>query len=245
VALRELSQSRLLITKPNVLADLLVHRVYDFEKPKNMRKFLRNLVGDGLLMIEGDAHKFMRKNTNPAFSLRPVKNLYPMMWRSSLSSAEKLERDIRGQAKGGGGLEGDGSLAGNTEITLWANKTTLNIIGNAVLGRDFDVAENSEDPLVKSYETIFNPTNEMLLYFVVSAWVSHGLAQALPWKMNAVFKETTGTLNRICMETTQERRRTIKEGGDDHVDILSQLIQSGLFSDKELVDQLLTFLAAG
>lgn len=43
----------------------------------------------------------------------------------------------------------------------------------------------------------------------------------------------------------RERREAIKNKGDDHFDVLSLLIESNDFSDAELIDQLLTVLAAG
>lgn len=42
----------------------------------------------------------------------------------------------------------------------------------------------------------------------------------------------------------REKRETM-QSGEQHFDILSLLIKSNDFSDDELVDQLLTFLAAG
>lgn len=240
VALREFTRRRLLVTKPHVLADLLVHRSQDFEKPENMRRFLRNLLGDGLLMVEGERHKFLRKSTNPAFTFRRVRDLYPMMWKNSLAFCEVLEADLRAQNPGAADAP-----EGSAEITHWANKTTLNIIGNSLLGRDLNVFGDGEDKLVKSYEVVFDPSKEMLLYFILSAWISHRLANTLPWRMGRVFRETTATLKDICVQLARDRREEVKNGGGGHVDILTQLIRMDVFSDDELADQLLTFLAAG
>jgi cytochrome P450 len=67
----------------------------------------------------------------------------------------------------------------------------------------------------------------------------------LPWKINEVFERCTTTLGAICARNVRERRESIKSKGDDHFDLLSLLIKSNDFSDAELIDQLLTFLAAG
>ncbi|RYP62765.1 hypothetical protein DL770_009537 [Monosporascus sp. CRB-9-2] len=244
LALRELTRRCLMVTKPHVLADLFVHRPYDFAKPDNMRNFLRNLVGDGLLIVEGESHKFLRKKTSPAFSFRRVKDLYPMMWKNSLRFAGTLEADIQGQESKATANPGDSAPTGTVELTHWANMTTLNIIGNAVLGRDFDVFGDSDDLLLKSYGIIFDPTKEMLLYLILSAWLSHRLAKFLAWRVHRVFKETTAQLKRSCLQLVRDRQRTIKDGSE-HFDILSLLIKSDAFSDDEMADQLLTYLAAG
>ena len=52
-------------------------------------------------------------------------------------------------------------------------------------------------------------------------------------------------LREVCAQNVHERREAIKNKGDDHFDVLSLLIKSDDFSDAELIDQLLTVLAAG
>ncbi|KAI2465869.1 cytochrome P450 [Annulohypoxylon bovei var. microspora] len=243
VALREVTESRLLITGPSVLADLLVHRSYDFEKPQNMRKFLSSIIGNGLVTTEGEDHKFLRKNSLNAFSFRRIKDLYPMIWKNSLAFTEALEENVRQQSS-----ETNTACkrpTGKAEMTRWASKVTLNIIGIAGLGRDFNVFDNSDDPLVESYETIFNPSKEMLLYFILSAWFSVRLVRMLPWKMNQVFEHAGSTLRRVCSQLVRDKRKAIQKNEGDNVDILSLLIKSENFSDTAVCDQLLTYLAAG
>jgi hypothetical protein len=48
---------RLIVTNPTALADVLVHKTYDMEKPPWARAFLRKFLGDGLLMTEGDEYE--------------------------------------------------------------------------------------------------------------------------------------------------------------------------------------------
>ena len=48
---------RLIVTSPTALADVLVHKSYDMEKPPWSRAFLRKFLGDGLLMTEGDEYE--------------------------------------------------------------------------------------------------------------------------------------------------------------------------------------------
>jgi hypothetical protein len=48
---------RLIVTTPGALADVLVHKSYDMEKPPWARAFLRKFLGDGLLMTEGDEYE--------------------------------------------------------------------------------------------------------------------------------------------------------------------------------------------
>lgn len=48
---------RLILTSPKSLSELLVTKVYDFEKPEMIRESLRRITGDGVLLAEGDEHK--------------------------------------------------------------------------------------------------------------------------------------------------------------------------------------------
>jgi hypothetical protein len=52
---------RLLLTSPKSLGELLVTKVYDFEKPQMIRESLRRITGDGVLLAEGDEHKVPHK----------------------------------------------------------------------------------------------------------------------------------------------------------------------------------------
>ncbi|KAI8623353.1 cytochrome P450 [Xylariaceae sp. FL1651] len=230
---------QVLIAKPRMLADLLVHRAYDFIKPPKLSGFLRYVLGDGLIIVEGDQHKFLRKNTMPAFSFRHIKDLYPMMWTKAVA----MTATLREQA-----LESAGGKDKNTgivELSSWASRVTLDIIGIAGLGREFNMLKKSEDPLLDIYEQLLEPAPEKLVFAMSSIAFGISFVRFLPWKMNNLFKYLTGRLNEICMPMIQEKKVAIIKTADDHFDILSLLIKSNNFTDRELKDQLLTFLAAG
>lgn len=42
---------------PAALADILVHKCYDFEKPAELRKGISRILGLGLFLAEGEVHK--------------------------------------------------------------------------------------------------------------------------------------------------------------------------------------------
>lgn len=67
----------------------------------------------------------------------------------------------------------------------------------------------------------------------------------LPWGINQVMQRVKGSIMSTCSTMLREKRDSIKKNEADHIDILSLLIKSENFSDSELTDQLMTFLAAG
>ena len=236
-------RNRLLVTKPNALADILVVNAYDFQKPQRIRNFLRHVLGDGLIIVEGESHKFQRKHLMPAFSFRHIKDLYPMMWTKARALIDRISLEIQEYPAKSYDITYP-AVTGTTEINNWASKVTLDIIGVAGLGREFNALKNSDDQLVKDYEELLEPSSEKLLFFIMKAFVNARFTEMLPWKMNKMFARTTASLRGICRQMVKEKRETIKSG-EQHFDILSLLIKSNDFSDDELVDQLLTFLAAG
>lgn len=232
------TRGQILITNPKLFADLLVHKTYDFGKPGKIRTFLRYVLGDGLIIVEGDQHKFLRKNTMPAFSFRHIKELYPMMMAKADLMVKAMKQDINADPANEKGV-------GVVELSGWASKVTIDIIGIAGLGRKFNVVETREDPLAEIYESLLEPSREKLVFSMMCLALGYKFVQHLPWKMNDTFRHLTGSLDNICRPMIKEKREAIQEKGDDHFDVLSLLIKSDNFTDTELKDQLLTFLAAG
>lgn len=244
-------QNEVFVSRPRGLADVLVHHPYDFIKPPNIAGFLRHVLGDGLIVVEGDQHKFLRKNSLPAFSFRHIKDLYPMIWNKALLLTEALRTDAT-EAAGYSAAAAAGARQwpayaqpGTVELNTWASRATLDIIGVAGLGREFNMMKRNEDPLMAVYEELLEPTKEKLAFFLATAMIGERAVKMLPWRMNQVFKRLTTSLADLCRPMMQEKREAIIKKGDDHFDVLSLLVKSDNFSDKELTDQLLTYLAAG
>ncbi|KAI1359098.1 cytochrome P450 [Xylaria arbuscula] len=227
---------QVVVTKPRLLPDLLVHRPYDFIKPPKLSGLLRHVLGDGLIMVEGDQHKFLRKNSMPAFSFRHIKDLYPMIWNKSNLMCEVLKEALE---------TGEGRDTGAVDLANWTSRVTLDIIGVAGMGREFNMLKKAEDPILGIYEQLLEPAPEKLLFAMSSILLGLNFVRLLPWRMNSLFRYLTSSLSDFCMPMIQEKKDAILESKDDHFDILSLLIKSGNFTDLQLRDQLLTFLAAG
>ena len=227
----------ILLTEPKTIADVLVHNTYDFEKPKEVRGFLRLIIGDGMIVVEGDVHKFQRKHASPAFSFRHIKELIPIFWNKAVQLRDGVAAEMRENP--------EADKRSVVEINHWANKVTVDIIGVAGLGRDFNALKNNDDKLVRNYEEILEPTTEKLAYFVSNLVLGQQFVSKLPWKLNTTLKNTTQDLKNICLRLVGDKRQLMKQDEKGQLDILSLLIKSDNFNDDMLVDQLLTFLAAG
>lgn len=72
LALRSFGSTTTLVIDPAVVSTVLMSQRFNYTKPPTLRKFLGPLLGDGLVFLEGEEHRFWRKNTQPAFSLHRI-----------------------------------------------------------------------------------------------------------------------------------------------------------------------------
>ncbi|KAG0647257.1 Cytochrome P450 monooxygenase FUM15 [Hyphodiscus hymeniophilus] len=234
----------LLLTSPASLSEVLVHKSYDYQKPGPVRQFLSLILGEGLVVVEDEEHKFQRKHVSPAFHFRHIKNLYPIFWSKAVEMSQCIAAEIQLDPKPKSGEELK-SAQGVVEINHWSNRATLDIIGIAALGKDFCALKNPHGELIQTYEEILEPTTEKGVFFALHILLGRRFISFLPWSLNDRLKVSTGKLRKYCLDLIREKKQAIKIQGEEDVDILSLLMKSNNFSDENLVDQLLTFLAAG
>lgn len=229
------NESRVLVTNPKALAEVLVQRNYEFKKPEGLRSGLGRLLGVGILLAEGDEHKRQRKLLMPAFSFRHIKDLYPIFWNKSKEMTSRISETIKSSP--------DGSSV--VEIREWASRATLDIIGLAGCGKDFDSLTHPENDLNQTYKSIFSSTRGAQLVQLFLNMLPMWLVVALPLKRNDEIGKAIHTIKTVARELIADKRAKLEKGEAKHVDILSVAMESGGFSDEDLVNQLMTFLAAG
>ncbi|KAJ6072892.1 hypothetical protein N7467_010977 [Penicillium canescens] len=230
---------RLILTSPKSLGELLVTKVYDFEKPEMIRESLRRITGDGVLLAEGDEHKKQRKNLMPAFAYRHVKNLYPVFWAKSIEMVKMIEQE----------LENRNSSGDNTiQVSNWASRATLDIIGVAGMDHDFDSLHDPDNTLNKSYRAIMrSPPLWLKLVFVVSLIFEYpSWSRKFPSKWNKEIEENGEVIRNVARQMIREKKAKMEDPkAETGVDIVSVALSSGTFDEENLVDQCMTFLGAG
>ncbi|KAH8894668.1 cytochrome P450 [Thozetella sp. PMI_491] len=239
------ARDEVLVAGPRALADLLTNRAYDFTMPSKFHGFLKAVVGEGLLMAQGDQHRFLRKVSQPAFSFRHVKGLYSTMW----DKARQLVKAVKAEVNSGGPTNHlssrDDDTSGVIEFNVWTSRATLDIIGIAGLGREFNSLAGAEDPLLQVYEELLQPSKKFILYFLLSGAFGLEFLRLFPWKVNDWFRDLTGTLETQCQALLEDKKEKILKQPEDHSDILSILMRSNALSEKELTGQVITYLLAG
>jgi cytochrome P450 len=196
-----------------------------------------------VLFSEGEEHRLQRRILNPAFSRRQIRNYVPVFWKKAMIMGDKVAADA---AKGE-----------VVDIGRWSSLATLDIIGAAGLGYEFDAMEQGEDgnELAAAYATFFSRSPQAqtmrLLVFFIPIWILYWL----PTKRAREIRTAHRSIGKVCAELISTKRRELAEkkaagnDTDDERDILSVLIKSGEYETADgagvIRDQLMTFLAAG
>ncbi|KAL2869429.1 cytochrome P450 [Aspergillus lucknowensis] len=241
-----LNRSQLLATNHQALLDIMSTNTYDFEKPWRAREFLARIIGFGLILSEGAAHKRQRRALTPSFHMKNVRALYTLMWDKTYQLLEALEDEIRVHPMEGSSPD---SGWGKVEMSVWASRLTLDVIGPTAMGRDFRTIQNTENKVADSFMAILEPTKEKMAFLAINFILPQWFAKRIPWRLNRVINDEVGFLRNLCKEIVHEKRATITASkataAELEADILGSMMLGGDFTDDELVDQMLTFLAAG
>jgi cytochrome P450 len=132
-----------------------------------------------------------------------------------------------------------------TEVGSWASRMTLDIIGVAGLGRSFNAIHDPDNELNQTYRTILAPTKQARILDILSILVPGPLVSSLPLKRNGTISHAADFIRQTCRDMIEEKKAKLANNKLHDLDILSVALESGGFSDENLVDQLMTFLAAG
>lgn len=250
-------QERLLVTNPKALGEVLVTKNYDFVKPQQVRDGLARLLGVGILLAEGDEHKRQRKELMPAFAYRHVKDLYPVFWSKAremvecLTKASKSTEKPKEEVDSGMpdvDMENKGAkqhAPGTIEVHNFSSRATLDIIGVSGMNHDFNSLQDPTNELYQHYRTVFNPGRVGRILQILGLIVPFWILRILPLKRNQEINDAVSYLKRLCYSLIANKRKMMAEKERTEVDILSVALESGAFSDEDLVNQMMTFLAAG
>jgi cytochrome P450 len=245
------NQERIMVTSPKGLGEVLTTKNYDFIKPSHFASGLGRLLGIGILLAEGDEHKKQRKNLMPAFAFRHVKDLYPVFWDKSREAVAAITEQVKAGGLKAADLEGteqtidltkEGSVL---EVMGWASRSTLDIIGLAGLGQDFGAIENPNTLLNRTYRTVFKPSRQAAILGLLNLFLPGWFVKRLPVKRNGEIEEAAAIIRTTCRQLIRAKKEKLEKNQLTDVDILSVALESGGFSEENLIDQLMTFLAAG
>jgi cytochrome P450 len=244
-----LNSERIFVCSPKALSEVLVTNSYNWIKPVQIQRSIGRVLGVGVLLAEGDEHRAQRKALMPAFAFRHVKDLYPVFWDKSREGVLAIMDHIK--ANGGKPRDGDEekiSVAADQaviEVGAWSSRITLDIIGVAGMGQDFHAITDPNSHLFQTYSTVFMPNRQAQVLGLLNLFLPTWFVRALPIKRNGEVQAAASLIRDVCRDLIRTKKQKLANKELTDVDILSVALESGGFTDENLVDQLMTFMAAG
>lgn len=231
-----------MVVSPKGLSEVLVTKACEFVKPSHFMAGLGRVVGIGILLAEGDDHKIQRRNLQPAFAFRHIKDLYPMIWEKSVEVVaalrDKAKADMTENGKSG---KWDSSI----EIGEWSSRVTLDIIGIASMGQDFGSVRDPNAELCVTYKKVLKPSRQAIVIGMLGLFLPTWFTHSLPVKRNEEEMGAAKIIRAACQKLIQAKKEKLERNELVDVDILTVALQSRAFTDDNLVDQMMTFLIAG
>ncbi|KAL6073850.1 Protein LUTEIN DEFICIENT 5, chloroplastic [Balamuthia mandrillaris] len=211
--------------------------------PKDRDPVIIDVIGNGLLLTNGHFWRRQRKIMSPTFGTLYLKAMVPCFtqvtsvllqsWEDSLFSnsngRERLSHSVPSQP-----------FNLHSDMT----KVTLDIIGVAGFGYEFNSLTDSEGVIPKAVTTVLSETEYRIFQRRPSWWWK------LPLPSNNKFSKAKAVLMREISDMIA-RRRASGEDLSKSKDLLGRLLAAEdpdtgeTISDTQLSDELITFLIAG
>ncbi|KIO34087.1 hypothetical protein M407DRAFT_17000 [Tulasnella calospora MUT 4182] len=243
---------RLSTKDPKALAHIINH-CYEYPKPSEMRSMLSSIFGKGVLFAEGDDHRRQRKIMNPCFGLGRIRDLMPVFYDKAFELRDIWVRQV---VEGG---PGDREI----DVLVWLTRTTLDVIGLAGFGYEFDTLANGEkNELVRAFMDLFSPNQDISILRLVLSFIP--ILDRIPTERERITAQSKAIVDRIGIQLVRDKRAAIvaASGGEGGVekktvegqDLLSVLIKANMatdvndserMSEEEVMGQICTMLIAG
>ena len=178
----------------------------------------------------------------PAFSYRHVKGLYNIFWTKSAEMANLIEQDLKARKSPDDNV---------VQISNWASRATLDIVGLAGMDHDFESLQTPDNELNRQYRRFFNddPNVTRIILLLGLFVVDLKLLQKLPVRRNKTAQESSAIIRSVARQIIREKKEKMESNNsastNNGIDIISVALQSGTFTEENLVDQMMTFLTAG
>ncbi|KAK5127185.1 hypothetical protein LTR85_008546 [Meristemomyces frigidus] len=228
-----LNGERILVTTTDGAKTIHDGDEQDFRRPSIAKAILCRLTGGGVFAAEGAHHAAQRKEMQPAFKFRHLKDLYPTFWIKTKELLASL------------GAFAGGSAA-TVEVDDWISRGTLDAISLAGFGFDFKAIAQPDSALVRKYRTAFLPGKSAARVRILANILPIKVLFNLPMKRNRDAKACISAVRDEARRVVQRRQSESAEKQQAHNDILSALLASNLSQKTDdIVSQCMAFLAAG
>jgi cytochrome P450 len=232
---------RIAIADDKAIHQMTIRNPYNYPKPVRAKLWMVRILGEGVLLAEGDEHVHQRKALAPGFSIASIRALAPVFWEKALLLSKLWKEEmIESRVK-----------TKSIEVLEWLNRTTLDIIGQAGFGTDINSLENPQTPIRQAYRLVFA--------FDIGSRILHGMqafmpsTKYIPAKMNRDIESARNIILNKATDIIHEKQGQA-EADTKHNDIIALISRDNLkkktdgeegLSLETMRDQVMTFLGAG
>ncbi|KAA1474441.1 cytochrome P450 [Dentipellis sp. KUC8613] len=248
---------KLLTVDLKAINHILTHSM-EFHKTDEVHFALGELVGQGLLAVEGAQHKKQRRILSPAFGVQQTRELTPLVWDKSIEL-----RDIL-LSKCSNAPPGDRQT--QVDIFDWLGRAALDMIGLVGFNYSFDslaAGGGQHSELHEAVRTMMFFDSNSLSFLIPLVFPP---ARLIPTKRARELARSRAILHRVGGQIVAERKAAVLAGMSsaekgslrkssiEGRDLMSLLIKANLandvaedarLSDEDLVSQIPTFIFAG
>ncbi|KAE8448811.1 hypothetical protein EG329_008813 [Mollisiaceae sp. DMI_Dod_QoI] len=232
---------RLSIADDKAIHQMTIKNPYNYPKPVRAKLWMVRILGEGVLLAEGNEHVHQRKALAPGFSIASIRALTPVFWQKALLLS-RLWKDEMTESR---------VTTKCFEVLEWLNRTTLDIIGQAGFGTDINSLENPDTPIREAYRLVFA--------FDIGSRILHGLqafipsTKYIPAKMNRDMEAARSIIVDKATDIITEKESQAA-AHTKHKDIIALISKDNLkmkeageagLSFETMRDQVMTFLGAG
>ncbi|TGZ79553.1 cytochrome P450 [Ascodesmis nigricans] len=248
---------RLFPTSIEMLKEILHTQADVFVKPNTLGGLSTILGKRGLFFAEGEEQKHYRRMLLPSFGVTHLRKLVPVFWDKAMEMVDCIIREAQIPTEDETVTDEEREKGRLVDISKWASLATLDIIGTAGFGYDFNALKNGEEAneLSNAYAKLLKRDRAAMGWIMLMMLLPWWLAYWLPTESARTIRKSQKTFQRVSTQLIRERREKqlsnpqSKDSDIKDNDILSVMLRSGEFdtpSGEEIArDQIMTFLAAG
>ena len=234
---------RFSVTDTEALKQITIRNTYTWIKPQSYRNTMFPILGNGVFLAEGDVHAQQRKALTSGFSISSIKALSPIFWRKSLLLSRLWQFELRKE----------GVQFKSIEVLDWLSRATLDIIGEAGFGADFDTLHHPDTPIRQAYQRFFIFDNWSRLFHALHSQTR--LARFLPMKANYELMASRRRILSFASEIISDKQsKRFSQTLSREKNIIALIVRDNSTSNGKLADgmtfdimrdQVMTFLGAG
>lgn len=216
----------ILLNEPEAIRHVFVENTENYSRAPIRLRLLRPVVGDGLLLAEGDFWRFSRRTAAPAFAPRAL----PIMCRHFAALAEDFTRRL--------GQEADGPV----DFLDLARRWTIEMSGVAM----FSLEMGEFGPRMHAIMTHY--LHDLARPFMLDVLLPMSIPSPADIRRRKLRDEWMGMLEQVIAQRLKAEGAGDKDAPRDLLDLLRQARdpETGQgFTDDQLRDQVATMLVAG